>query len=331
MRDSARFHFGFTVPLRVHASRRRDDRGRRRLGAGGRRRRPRHDCVRSAAGGRSDGGSISPTRTRPRSSRRLPFVERPDHPAGMPVFIISNPLAEAAARDVVLFAARWLGAGPDDSTLRASGCECLARAATTERRLAAGFGARRAERRGSRAPPCRAASRGSGATPNASPCTKQSIKRRNRRRQADRTEEDLAVCQHQRQRDRIALCAVRGGGAGLPSSAPRMAFAWAAATGTPRRASRGPAPFGGHVEPADGTVRVIERQGAADLEVEVAGLPLELVDGDRAGFLPPVLGRRADIVSRIAGVGVMSPPIGNGRDRSSAAAPAARGRSSRRR
>ncbi|MGA7383495.1 MAG: hypothetical protein WBW81_02005, partial [Methylocella sp.] len=39
----------------------------------------------------------------PKIIARLPFVERPDHPAGMPVFVIAHPLAEAAARDVVLY------------------------------------------------------------------------------------------------------------------------------------------------------------------------------------------------------------------------------------
>lgn len=131
MRDSARFHFGFTVPLRSHAS-------------------PGETIASVAGSARPDGGGdLGMIRAQwragderwwdqlaapdaPKIIGRLPFVERPDHPAGMPVFIISNPLAEAAARDVVLFAARWPGAGPDDSILRASGCEGLARAATSE-------------------------------------------------------------------------------------------------------------------------------------------------------------------------------------------------------
>ncbi len=131
MRDSARFHFGFTVPLRSHAS-------------------PGETIASVAGSARPDGGGdLGMIRAQwragderwwdhladpdaPKIIGRLPFVERPDHPAGMPVFIISNPLAEAAARDVVLFAARWPGAGPDDSTLRASGCEGLARAAIPE-------------------------------------------------------------------------------------------------------------------------------------------------------------------------------------------------------
>ena len=38
----------------------------------------------------------------PKIIARLPFVERADHPAGMPVFVISKPLVDGAARDVVL-------------------------------------------------------------------------------------------------------------------------------------------------------------------------------------------------------------------------------------
>jgi hypothetical protein len=38
----------------------------------------------------------------PKIIARLPFVERADHPAGMPVFVISKPLVDGTARDVVL-------------------------------------------------------------------------------------------------------------------------------------------------------------------------------------------------------------------------------------
>ena len=52
---------------------------------------------------------------RPKVIARLPFVERPDHPAGMPVFVIAKPLADGGARDVVLEAVtldRWRGGYP---------------------------------------------------------------------------------------------------------------------------------------------------------------------------------------------------------------------------
>ena len=38
----------------------------------------------------------------PKIIARLPFVERADHPAGLPVFVISRPLVDGAAREVVL-------------------------------------------------------------------------------------------------------------------------------------------------------------------------------------------------------------------------------------
>ncbi|WP_294538211.1 chorismate mutase, partial [uncultured Rhodoblastus sp.] len=128
MRDSARFHFGFTVPLRPHPG-------------------PASTIAAVAASGRADGGGdlgmlrasarpadgawwrgLTPENA-PKIIARLPFVERPDHPAGLPVFIISNPLAEAAARDVALFSLDWRGGpAPDDGAFQATGCEALARA-----------------------------------------------------------------------------------------------------------------------------------------------------------------------------------------------------------
>jgi chorismate mutase len=96
MRDSARFHFGFTVPCVPH------------LSAG--------DVIAAVAGSKGDLGMFALdggpgagawwTRLAPPDSpkviARLPFVERPDHPAGMPVFVVSKPLVEGDARDVVL-------------------------------------------------------------------------------------------------------------------------------------------------------------------------------------------------------------------------------------
>src|SRR3984893_19302326 len=63
----------------------------------------------------------------PKIIARLPFVERPDHPAGMPVFVIAQPLAEAAARDVVLYDVA-IGHGASDFApgLGARGLEILA-------------------------------------------------------------------------------------------------------------------------------------------------------------------------------------------------------------
>jgi hypothetical protein len=60
---------------------------------------------------------------------RLPFIERPDHPAGTPVFVISKPLSDAAVRDVVLYAAgfeRWRDGAA--RALEAEGAEVIASA-----------------------------------------------------------------------------------------------------------------------------------------------------------------------------------------------------------
>jgi chorismate mutase len=95
MRDSARFHFGFTVPCVLHKS------------AG-----EVIEAVASSAGDLGmfglDSGSAGAWWTAltgpdaPKVIARLPFVERPRHPAGIPVFVVSNPLADGGARDIVL-------------------------------------------------------------------------------------------------------------------------------------------------------------------------------------------------------------------------------------
>jgi chorismate mutase len=124
MRDSARFHFGFTVPCVPHH------------GASGV-----IEAVARASGDLGmfalDGGAaagawwtrLCPT-SAPKIIARLPMVERPDHPAGMPVFVIAKPLAEGAARDVIIEAVsldRWRGDYP--TALGALGVEIIGNAA----------------------------------------------------------------------------------------------------------------------------------------------------------------------------------------------------------
>ncbi|MBQ0822526.1 chorismate mutase [Microvirga terrae] len=126
MRDSARFHFGFTVPYATHPSAAAVI-----------------EAV-AASGGdlgifRLDQGATSGAwwrtladRRRPKIIARLPFIERPDHPAGTPVFVISKPLTDAAVRDVVLYAAqfeRWHRGA--NEALIALGGEVVASAADT--------------------------------------------------------------------------------------------------------------------------------------------------------------------------------------------------------
>ena len=126
MRDSARFHFGFTVPCVPHLSA--------------------ADVIQAVAGSTGDLGMFAVdggpradswwTRLTPREApkiiARLPFVERSDHPAGMPVFVISQPLADRGARDVVLEAIsldRWR---PDYTfALRGVGAEIVGSAAAS--------------------------------------------------------------------------------------------------------------------------------------------------------------------------------------------------------
>ncbi len=97
MRDSARFHFGFTVPLLPLPNA--------------------HSVIDVVAEAEGDLGII-PVATPPSGApwwlalgepsapkiiARLPFIERDDHPAGLPIFVIARPSAAAAVRDVVLY------------------------------------------------------------------------------------------------------------------------------------------------------------------------------------------------------------------------------------
>ena len=104
MRDSARFHFGFTVPFLSH------------MGAAG--------VVAAVAASRGDIGlvpAVSATtpwwtalegNDAPKVIARLPFVERADHPAGLPVFGIARPNPDALVTDVETWSVRVAGWGP---------------------------------------------------------------------------------------------------------------------------------------------------------------------------------------------------------------------------
>lgn len=124
MRDSVRFHFGFTVPYVTHrgplavieaVARSHGDLGMVRIEAG------------AAAGAWWQ--SLC-DRDAPKIIARLPFIERPDHPAGRPVFVLAQPLAEAAARDIVLHAVtieRWRDGVP--AAIAACGGQLIGNAA----------------------------------------------------------------------------------------------------------------------------------------------------------------------------------------------------------
>jgi chorismate mutase len=124
IRDSERFHFGFTVPCQPH------------FGSGGV-----IDAVARSAGDLGmfalDGGAAAGAwwmrLTEPEAPKviaRLPFVERPDHPAGLPVYVIAKPLSDGGARQVVL-EALWLDRWRPDFTLAlaAAGGEVIGEAA----------------------------------------------------------------------------------------------------------------------------------------------------------------------------------------------------------
>ena len=105
MRDSERFHFGFTVPVVAH------------LGAAG--------VVAAVATAKGDLGLVPVAASTadgawwtalegadaPKIIARLPFVERGDHPAGLPVFAIARPHPDAIVSDVAMWSIRVAGWG----------------------------------------------------------------------------------------------------------------------------------------------------------------------------------------------------------------------------
>jgi chorismate mutase len=103
MRDTARFHFGFTVPFLPH------------FGAAG--------VVAAVAASKGDLGLVPATAVAgsgawwtaleaegaPKIIARLPFVERADHPAGLPVFAFSRSAADAMVTEVEVWSVRVAG------------------------------------------------------------------------------------------------------------------------------------------------------------------------------------------------------------------------------
>jgi chorismate mutase len=103
MRDSARFHFGFTVPLVPH------------MGAAG--------VVAAVSNSKGDLGLVPAIASvsagawwsalefdaAPKIIARLPFVERADHPAALPVFVISRVADDAMATEAGVWSVRVSG------------------------------------------------------------------------------------------------------------------------------------------------------------------------------------------------------------------------------
>ncbi|HEY4142313.1 MAG TPA: chorismate mutase [Pseudolabrys sp.] len=105
MRDSARFHFGFTVPFIPH------------MGAAG--------VVEAVSESKGDLGLVPASAVAaagawwtalefdaaPKIIARLPFVERADHPAALPVFVVSRVAADAMATEAGVWSIRVSGWG----------------------------------------------------------------------------------------------------------------------------------------------------------------------------------------------------------------------------
>jgi chorismate mutase len=103
MRDSARFHFGFTVPFVPH------------MGAA--------SVVAAVSDSKGDLGLVPAFATAgagawwsalefdtaPKIIARLPFVDRADHPAAVPVFVVSRAAADAMVREVETWSVRVAG------------------------------------------------------------------------------------------------------------------------------------------------------------------------------------------------------------------------------
>lgn len=101
MRDSARFHFGFTVPFAPHFSA--------------------AAAVEAVAKSKGDLALVSATTGQtpwwialedsraPKIIARLPFVERADHPAALPVFVVSRVADDAMVTEVATWSIRVSG------------------------------------------------------------------------------------------------------------------------------------------------------------------------------------------------------------------------------
>ena len=123
MRESMRFHFGFTVPFvaspDANAVIAAVDRSVGDLGMF----RPGQPAVLGAwwTGLQRPGA--------PKIIARLPFADRPDHPAGLPVFVIARPQRDGLARETIVASMqieRWRPGASD--ALQALGCEVVASA-----------------------------------------------------------------------------------------------------------------------------------------------------------------------------------------------------------
>src|SRR3974390_582946 len=118
MRDSARFHFGFVVPYVAHFSA--------------------QAAVEAVAKSKGDLALVSAIASRtpwwnvleangaPKIIARLPFLERADHPAALPVFLISRVADDAMVTDVQTWSVRVSGWNADTARALAPLAEIVA-------------------------------------------------------------------------------------------------------------------------------------------------------------------------------------------------------------
>ena len=136
MRDSARFHFGFTVPFVPH------------MGAA--------SVVAAVSESKGDLGLVPAFATAgsgawwtalefdsaPKIIARLPFIDRPDHPAPLNVFVVSRAAADAMVTEVEMWSIRVSGWGAAAASAVAALAETIAVPdAGLRRRGVAGFAA----------------------------------------------------------------------------------------------------------------------------------------------------------------------------------------------
>jgi chorismate mutase len=120
MRDSARFHFGFTVPFVAH------------VGAA--------TVVEAVSASKGDLGLVPAFATShggawwsalefdsaPKIIARLPFIDRPDHPAPLNVFVVSRAAADSMVTEVETWSVRVSGWGAAAAAAAASLAEIIA-------------------------------------------------------------------------------------------------------------------------------------------------------------------------------------------------------------
>jgi len=118
MRDSARFHFGFVVPYVAHFSA--------------------AAAVDAVAKSKGDLALVSAVSSRspwwneleadgaPKIIARLPFLERADHPAALPVFVISRVADDAMVTEVQMWSVRVSGWNADTARALAPLAEIVA-------------------------------------------------------------------------------------------------------------------------------------------------------------------------------------------------------------